>query len=44
MMKMCLGRWTRTKAAIYGGIMAKDWNEMKQSFVPYYGSDAVDEG
>ncbi|GHO45545.1 glycoside hydrolase family 15 protein [Ktedonospora formicarum] len=34
--------WTRTSAKIYQEIMEKGWNEKIDSFVQYYGSDAVD--
>ena len=34
--------WMRTSAHIYEQIMEKGWNEKKQSFVQYYGSDAID--
>ncbi len=34
--------WTETSAQIYKQIMEKGWNEEKQSFVQYYGSDTVD--
>jgi len=33
--------WTRTAADIYTQVMEKGWSEKKQSFVQYYGSDAV---
>jgi GH15 family glucan-1,4-alpha-glucosidase len=34
--------WENVRDAIYKEIMEKGWNEQKQSFVQYYGSDAVD--
>lgn len=34
--------WMRTSAQIYEEIMEKGWNPKMQSFVQYYGSDAVD--
>jgi GH15 family glucan-1,4-alpha-glucosidase len=34
--------WTKTSADIYEEIVDKGWNDKKQSFVQYYGSDAVD--
>ncbi|WP_376796558.1 glycoside hydrolase family 15 protein [Thermogemmatispora sp.] len=34
--------WMETSARIYEQIMHKGWNERKQSFVQYYGSDAID--
>lgn len=34
--------WTHTSARIYEQIMDLGWNERTQSFVQYYGSDAVD--
>ncbi len=37
-----LAEWTQTSAHIYEEIMAKGWNTKMQSFVQYYGSDAVD--
>lgn len=37
-----IGAWTQTSANIYDEIMEKGWNEKVQSFVQYYGSDAVD--
>ena len=37
-----MGEWMKTSADIYDEIMAKGWNEKVQSFVQYYGSDAVD--
>lgn len=35
-------RWRRTRARIYEEIMKQGWSESKQSFVQYYGSDAID--
>lgn len=34
--------WVKIRAQIYEQIMEKAWNQEKQSFVQYYGSDAVD--
>jgi GH15 family glucan-1,4-alpha-glucosidase len=34
--------WRKTRTEIYQQIMTQGWNEDKQSFVQYYGSDAVD--
>jgi GH15 family glucan-1,4-alpha-glucosidase len=34
--------WSDTRDAIYKEIMEKGWSEQKQSFVQYYGSDAID--
>src|SRR5436305_13409123 len=34
--------WRNARDAIYKEIMEQGWNEQKQSFVQYYGSDAVD--
>lgn len=34
--------WRSTRDAIFKEIMEKGWSEKKQSFVQYYGSDAVD--
>jgi GH15 family glucan-1,4-alpha-glucosidase len=34
--------WTQASAQVYEQIMYKGWNEKKQSFVQYYGSNAVD--
>ena len=36
------GRWISERDKIYEEIMEKGWNEEKQSFVQYYGSDALD--
>jgi GH15 family glucan-1,4-alpha-glucosidase len=37
-----LEEWRATRDTIYTEIMEKGWSEEKQSFVQYYGSDAVD--
>ena len=37
-----LDEWRATRDTIYNEIMEQGWNEDKQSFVQYYGSDAVD--
>ena len=34
--------WLQTSAQIYEQIMEQGWSEQKQSFVQYYGSDALD--
>ena len=34
--------WVRIRSQIYEQIMEQGWSEEKQSFVQYYGSDAVD--
>jgi GH15 family glucan-1,4-alpha-glucosidase len=34
--------WMQTSAQIYEQIMEQGWSEQKQSFVQYYGSEAVD--
>jgi GH15 family glucan-1,4-alpha-glucosidase len=36
------GRWMAERDAIYEEIMKKGWNPEKNSFVQYYGSDALD--
>lgn len=36
------GRWLRERDAIYEEIMAKGYNEKRESFVQHYGSDALD--
>ncbi|MGI8909569.1 MAG: glycoside hydrolase family 15 protein [Rubrobacteraceae bacterium] len=36
------GRWIQERDAIYEEVMEKGWNPEKQSFVQYYGSDALD--
>ncbi len=35
-------RWSQTSANIYEEVMQQGWNEKANSFVQYYGSDAVD--
>ncbi len=35
-------RWRNARDAIYREIMENGWNEQKQSFIQYYGSDAID--
>ena len=37
-----LDEWRATRDTIYKEIMEQGWSEEKQSFVQYYGSDAVD--
>jgi len=37
-----MGDWMQKSAEIYEQIMNAGWSEKKQSFVQYYGSDAVD--
>jgi len=37
-----MGSWMQKSAEIYEQIMIAGWNEKRQSFVQYYGSDAVD--
>ena len=37
-----MGDWMQKSAEIYEQIMHAGWNEQKQSFVQYYGSDAID--
>ena len=37
-----LDEWRGTRDTLYKEIMEKGWSEEKQSFVQYYGSDAVD--
>jgi len=37
-----LDEWRATRDTMYQEIMEKGWSEEKQSFVQYYGSDAVD--
>ena len=34
--------WTNIRSQVYEQIMEQGWNEQQQSFVQYYGSDAVD--
>jgi GH15 family glucan-1,4-alpha-glucosidase len=36
------GRWTAERDAIYEEVMEKGWNPEKNSFVQYYGSEALD--
>jgi len=36
--------WQKTSAQIYEQIMQKGWSDKEQSFVQYYGSDAIDAG
>ncbi|HEX5851422.1 MAG TPA: glycoside hydrolase family 15 protein [Rubrobacter sp.] len=36
------GRWERERDDIYEEIMEKGWNEERNSFVQFYGSDALD--
>ncbi|GCE06031.1 glycoside hydrolase family 15 protein [Dictyobacter aurantiacus] len=35
-------KWVEIRSQIYEQIMNKAWNEKEQSFVQYYGSDAID--
>ncbi len=35
-------KWVEIRSQIYEQIMTEAWNEQEQSFVQYYGSDAVD--
>lgn len=37
-----MAEWMRTSANIYEEIMQQGWNAKAQSFVQYYGSDAID--
>jgi len=37
-----IGQWTQTSSEIYEEVMRLGWNEKVNSFVQYYGSDAVD--
>ncbi len=37
-----IGQWTQTSSDIYEEVMRDGWNEKANSFVQYYGSDAVD--
>ena len=37
-----IDKWRATRDTIYREIMEKGWSEQKQSFVQYYGSDAID--
>ena len=34
--------WVKIRSQIYEQIMSEGWSEQKQSFVQYYGSDAID--
>ncbi len=36
------GRWLAERDAVYKEIMSEGWNPKKESFVQYYGSDALD--
>jgi GH15 family glucan-1,4-alpha-glucosidase len=35
-------RWEKERDAVHKDVMEKGWNEEKQSFVQYYGTDALD--
>ena len=37
-----IGQWTQTSSEIYEEVMREGWNEKANSFVQYYGTDAVD--
>lgn len=37
-----IDEWTHLRTQIYQQIMEKGWNEKRQSFTQYYGSDAID--
>lgn len=37
-----LAVWERERDAVHADVMAKGWSERKQSFVQYYGTDALD--
>jgi pentatricopeptide repeat protein len=37
-----LSRWTAARDEIYHQIMERGWNEKRQAFVQYYGSDVLD--
>jgi GH15 family glucan-1,4-alpha-glucosidase len=37
-----LERWTRERDAVHADVLARGWSEVKQSFVQYYGTDALD--
>ena len=37
-----LDRWRRERDAVHADVMARGWSEEKQSFVQYYGTDALD--
>ncbi|MCA3747855.1 MAG: glycoside hydrolase family 15 protein [Rubrobacter sp.] len=36
------GRWVRERDAIYEEVMRRGWSQERQSFVQYYGSEALD--
>lgn len=35
-------RWLKVRDAIYEEVMSKGWNQKRQAFVQYYGSDSLD--
>ena len=37
-----LERWARERDAVHADVMEKGWSEAKQSFVQYYGTEALD--
>jgi GH15 family glucan-1,4-alpha-glucosidase len=37
-----ISQWQQTSMQIYEDVMKNGWNEKKQSFTQYYGSDAID--
>ncbi len=37
-----LATWERERDAVHADVMAKGWSEAKQSFVQYYGTEALD--
>jgi GH15 family glucan-1,4-alpha-glucosidase len=37
-----LDRWEAERAAVHADVLANGWSEEKQSFVQYYGTDALD--
>jgi len=37
-----IARWEAERDAVHADVMARGWSEAKQSFVQYYGSDALD--
>ena len=39
---MAVGSWLKARDEIYEEIMARGWNEAKQSFVQHYDTDALD--
>ena len=41
-LKADLERWARERDAVHADVMAKGWSEAKQSFVQYYGTEALD--